>query len=1163
MRLKNIRLSGFKSFVEPTDISLPGTFSCIVGPNGCGKSNIVDAVRWVIGESSSRHLRSASMAEVIFNGSADHKPLSRAAVELLLDNSDGTYGGAYARYAEILVRREVHREGESQYSINGARCRRRDVVDIFLGTGLGPHSYAIIEQGMIARMVDARPEELRVLLEEAAGVSRYRERRREAERRIRGTRQNLERLEDLLEELASRLRRLKQQSGAAERYARYRERERRARADLAALQVRACLVRMEILQRELRERQNRVEEATAALRAHEKEIEGLRQRRDTGSDQLNRAQAALYEINADAVRAEEAIRSRKERDAQLLETFAATARSAEQLQEQISTDRLQLEDWGARIAELDAGRAAREREREAAGTALEAAQAAVKECGERRDAAREHDLQTAHRLEQCRSRSELLEAESGQLAAQIAQWETAPAKPQDPAPAREYTAARKRCEKLELALHTAVQALEKSRTESEAAAEHRRQARALFEQCRGRSQALELLLGQQQEGTGSEVLDAWLEKLSLADARPLSQVLQVDAGWEMAVELALGGDGAALCVDELSGLAARLSAPAPEAVEFVQCGAAGEPGPSRDWTPLVQYVRGPFPLSPLLDGVYAAADSAAALEIWPQLRVGEAVVCPEGLWLAPGRVRVAGEAAGGLQLRAVLEDAARAQDEAEKQLVAAEREFTRSEGARQTAQDKHEKQRQALDAALRRAEVLAERQQRWQQSHEQRAQMQEMIEGARKRREQLGEELVQLHEARKEADRALAESTVARNRVEAEQAELEQQRAAAQREFTACEEALQEARLEGEGLAARRQEVERRVAHFERQLEETRARHQEMQGGLEQSEEPLQEMREDLDRQLAQRAGAEEKLKKARAELAATEEKQRAAENARDEQAHTIEGLRDELEQARLQAAAVERERDTTVEKITELGLAAETVLEELPEDAQEEELEREVQRLQHRIERIGPVNLAAAEEYQAEAERREHLDKQYSELDQTLSLLEKSIRDIDRETRRLFQETFTRVNEGLEAVFPRLFGGGRAQLEMEDTDPLQSGIRMMARPPGKRNTGVQQLSGGEKTLAALALILAIFRLNPAPFCILDEVDAPLDDANILRFVQLVREICEQVQIICVTHNKITMEDAQHLIGVTMVERGVSRVVSVDIAEAQRLAEPALQQAAG
>jgi len=318
-----------------------------------------------------------------------------------------------------------------------------------------------------------------------------------------------------------------------------------------------------------------------------------------------------------------------------------------------------------------------------------------------------------------------------------------------------------------------------------------------------------------------------------------------------------------------------------------------------------------------------------------------------------------------------------------------------------------------------------------------------------------------------------------------------------------------------------------------------------------------------LDRPGQRRAGAEAKLERARGARAATEEEQRAAENARDEQAHAIEALRDELEQTRLQAAAVERERDAAADKIAELGLEAETVLAELPADVQEETLEREVQRLQTRIERIGPVNLAAAEEYQAEAERREHLDQQYSELDQTLALLEKSIRDIDRETRRLFQETFTRVNEGLDAVFPRLFGGGKAQLEMEDNDPLQSGIRMMARPPGKRNTGVQQLSGGEKTLAALALILAIFRLNPAPFCVLDEVDAPLDDANILRFVKLVREICAQVQIVCVTHNKITMEDAEHLIGVTMAERGVSRVVSVDIAQAERMAEPAAEQAVG
>ena len=1170
MHLKRIKLAGFKSFVDPTSVPFPGNLVAVVGPNGCGKSNIIDAVRWVLGESSARHLRGEAMADVIFNGSSARRPVAQASVELIFDNSDGRVGGPYASFAEIAVRRQVSRDGQSVYYLNGSRCRRKDITDLFLGTGLGPRSYAIIEQGTISRLVEARPEELRLFLEEAAGVSKYKERRRETELRLRHARENLARLEDLRQELEDRLRSLERQARIAERYKALKAEEREVEGQLLALRWRALREEVVAREREAAARETALEGARARLRSVEARLEVARQAHERAGEGFQAAQARVYEAGARVARLEESLRHARESRARQARELEAVRRELAEAGGHQEADRARI---AALEEELAGGRralAGLEEAEAVAARALEEAEAAMQAW---REAWEAHGREEAvwrrvveverariqHREEQLQAleaRQGRLEAEAGELDTAALEEELAEAGAGLEAADREVEALGRKVETARCRVHEARQRARELRERLEA-------ARAELHQVRGRCASLEAFL-EEALGTGREGRRAWLRRHGLEGVLPLAQRVEVEPGWERAVEAALGRALEAFCVPDLEALLEALAAAEGEELVLVaettdeaSRGASG----TVEGSTLLARVRGPAALRSLLAGVHGAEDLAEARALLARLGPGATVVTREGLRLGVGWASGGGrrdEASSVLLRRRVLEEL----EERARRLEARAAELARALEAALEAAREAEEGRERAGAELR--------------------ELQERRAHLRAHRERLGERLAQ----RRARARALEEE---RRTLAAEQQRLEEDLAAARRRLDALLEegeaharrrealqgrrerlvqALEEARREAVArrearhaeavrvgglstqLAATREGLER----VERRLAGLEARRAELEAALASGEAPLEAQARELDALLAERQAAEEGLRQAREGLEGAAQALRDLEGERAEAERAVDAAREALGQARLALEGVRVRLQGVAEQLAAAGHEPRDLLGTLPDGAGEGAWEERLAELRQRIQRLGAVNLAAIEDYREHLQRKEYLDGQHADLSEALSTLEAAIRRIDRETRQRFRETFEKVDAGFRRLFPRLFGGGEASLVTTGDDLLEAGVAVMARPPGKRNSTIHLLSGGEKALTAVALVFALFELNPAPFCMLDEVDAPLDDANVGRFGELLREMSSRVQLVVVTHNKQTMEMADHLVGVTMQEPGVSRLVAVDLDEAVAMA---------
>ncbi len=1165
MRLSTIKLAGFKSFVDPTVLHLPSDLVGIVGPNGCGKSNIIDAVRWVMGESSARSLRGETMSDVIFNGSASRKPVGQASIELVFDNSQGRLGGPWAGYGEIAIRRLVSRDGQSSYFLNGVRCRRRDIADIFLGTGLGPRSYAIIEQGMISRVIEARPEELRVFLEEAAGISKYKDRRHETETRIRHTRDNLDRLNDVREELGRQLQHLQRQARAAEQYRELRAGERRLRAELLTLRWRSLCAEIEDRDRELRQQETALEAVLAEQRRLEAGLEAGRVRRLELNERFNDAQGRYYRAGADISRLEQFLhhqrdlRRRREDDSRQIEAALA------QVEAQWDADQRQRDELAAVLAatepelartltaEVDASAALT-----AAETALREGQATWEAFGQRRaEAQRQVDVERTRiehwerQLLQGERRLERLRFEAASLADAEFESEIADLNAAERAAAETLRHAQQ-------ALMDAEAGLAATEDARRRVGQVAREARDRLQTGRGRLASLHAL----QEaalGRHDDELGHWLRARGLAEAPRLAERLEVEPGWESAVEAALAGWLDAVCVTDLDG-------PASAVAELGQ-GRLTLFEPPPDLPPaapeaaaLAARVRAPWPLAGLLDGVRVAASLTEALAQRADLREGETVVTPEGVrcgrrWLRLARGGDDGVLAREREIRRL--EAALAEDAAA--LEQGEAESERLRGRQRDLEQQRREAQQAVNqghrdhaaaqgrsnAALARSEQtrarraalvgeIAELESQGEQDREQvelaRARLEEALlaleslgaeqEELSARREQLREEL---RNCRDRADGARQE--VSRRSVALETARAR---------FIAAEQAL-------ERLAGQRDQL---VARRERLMAE----------GAADADSNLAAAEDELAQGLERRLALEAELGEARQALEAQDAELQAGEQARGRCERQAETLRQQLEERRLATGEARIRQRNLLEQVRELASEPEALVATLPATAVESDWLAQLEQVERRIQRLGAINLAAIEEFAQVSERKQYLDAQNADLLEALATLENAMRKMDRETRTRFRETFERVNVGLGELFPRLFGGGQAHLELAGEDALDAGVTIMAKPPGKRIGSISLLSGGEKALTAVALVFAIFQLNPAPFCLLDEVDAPLDEANVGRFGALVREMAERVQFIFVTHNKATMEIAQHLAGVTMQEPGVSRLVAVDVEAAARLA---------
>ena len=1172
MRLQSIRLAGFKSFAEPTSLQLPGQLVGVVGPNGCGKSNIMDAVRWVLGESRASELRGESMQDVIFNGTTGRKPAQRASVELVFDNADHRAGGQWNQYAEIAVKRVLTRDGTSSYYLNSQPVRRRDVQDVFLGTGLGPRAYAIIGQGAISRIIESRPEELRLFLEEAAGVSKYKERRRETENRLSDTRENLTRVEDILRELSGNLEKLERQAEVAQRYTALQNDLTRAQQLWWLHKSLQCEAEQQRASEAVRAAQVQLEARSADLHHAGTELEQLRQTHYQAGEQVNQAQGLLYEAAAEVGKLEAEIRyvlESRQRTEQRLRTLHEQAAQWQQRVEQAHAEALTLQQQLAQTA-------TRWQEQDQAlaqhNQGLPALQQAVQDVRARADVQRLAVAEIQQQLRVLAAEQRGLDERQRQLEqrqtrlqqeqAGIQMPESAELERQRSAVSTAETAARD----AEAQLHDAQERLPLRETERRQAQAQSNQESARHSELVARLQALKAL--QERVKTDGK-LRPWLQKHGMQDLAALWSQVQVEHGWENALEAVLRERLGALAVSRLEMVEAFARDVPPAKLSFygpavpIRDGGAGAPLPR-----LIDKLRcGDAGLMALLSewlyGCYTASSLQEALQNREQLTPGACLVVASGH--SVGRHSVSFYAADSEQ--AGLLARAHEIDNLEREVRAQSLLAEQAREAVQRAEAAYAQDTQRL-AELRRTTLATQQQQHAAQV--QWLRLSQLAEQAQSRSTQLERDLAEVQTQLQELAQRSADGL---QRFESLDAGLGvQQEAQAEQDdaVRAAEAALQTAR-----------EQQRQL---ERTVQELAFEQRNLQGRLQQVQQSGEAARQQVE-QTSDEAGRAQAELSQLSDVAAQGGLQSALvlKTEREQTLGQRRSVYDDLT-ARLRACdeqrqRIERELDPLRHRITELQLkeqAAQLGLEQYRQHLEEAQVDRaallvdlqqpgikpdalpaEVDRLHRAIAALGAVNLAALDELGSARERQQFLDAQSADLREAMGTLEAAIRQIDSETRALLGDTFNAVNGHFGRMFPELFGGGQARLVMTGEEVLDSGVQVFAQPPGKKNQTIQLLSGGEKALTAIALVFAIFQLNPAPFCLLDEVDAPLDEANTERYAKLVAGMSKVTQFLFISHNKIAMEMAQQLIGVTMQEQGVSRVVAVDMESALALAQTA------
>lgn len=1167
MRLAKIKISGFKSFVDPTTIAFPSNLVGVVGPNGCGKSNVIDATRWVMGEASAKYLRGDTKTDVIFNGSNARKPVGKASAELIFDNSDGSLGGEFANYSEIAIRRELTRDGNSQYYLNNTKCRRRDITDIFLGTGLGPRSYAIIEQGTISRMIEAKPEELRVYLEEAAGISKYKERRRETENRIRHTRENLERLTDVREELDKQLRRLNQQAKTAEKYKLFKIDEQKLKGELLTLRWHALDQQVGQQDDVLTQHDTQVEASMAALRKVEAEIEAEREVFTQRNDSLNKIQGQFYALGADIARLEQDIRYKQENLDRQTREREQLEYSLQEITGHLGRDSDEMSSLNTALAELVPALERAKQQEQSCKEALAAAEAEqgtwqgewealqteISTLSQTTEVERMRIAGLDNNQQQVLQRRERLLAEAEQLEPETLEEQIAVSSEALELLNEQLTGGQERVVSLR-------EQLQQARQDIQQQTQTLNQLRSNLRQTEGRKASLEAL---QQAALGQDVVSQnvkdWLTSHGLEQQPRLAQSITVEAGWETAVETVLGDFVEAVTLNDLS-LATRANQQLDQPLQVV----TEQPSADAMKGSLLAKVSGAKGAASLLSHVLVADDLASALDMLDSLAPNASVVTKDGIWLGVGWLRL-NKQTGTAQATDSLLMRETALRECQEELASLEQQVTEAESAQ----------------SARQAELAATEQQHTeaQQSHNQNVRQQAQQESDTRRLQNQAQQIRQRQQNIQteiaDCDQRLAQDTdtvkAARQTLEAaletlataeqRRQQLSTQRDAAQQRLNearaAASAAVQNAHNLALQLETRKSSQHSKASNIERlndQQQQLSERLATLQESLAEGDEPIVHMQELLERRLEERASEEASLTEARQLASQSENRQRELAGQRQQAEQAVQAARQGAENIRLQRQEIAVRRQTIVEQMTELDVDFKSVLQALPDDAEVQAWDEQLQSIQRKIERLGAINLAAIEEYEQQSERKEHLDAQNADLLEALETLENAIRKIDRETRTRFTDTFDRVNQGLGRIFPRMFGGGHAKLAKTDDDPLTTGVMIQAQPPGKRNSSISQLSGGEKALTAAALVFAIFELNPAPFCMLDEVDAPLDDANAGRLAEQIREMSKTVQFVFITHNKITMDLAEQLCGVTMREPGVSRLVAVDVDEAMKLA---------
>jgi chromosome segregation protein len=1165
-------LSGFKSFVDPTNFQVPGQLVGVVGPNGCGKSNIIDAVRWVLGESKASELRGESMQDVIFNGSTHRKPAGRSSVELVFDNNAGKAAGQWGQYAEIAVKRTLTRDGTSTYYINGQPVRRRDIQDIFLGTGLGPRAYAIIGQGMISRIIESRPEELRVFLEEAAGVSKYKERRRETENRLHDTRENLLRVEDILRELNTNLEKLEGQAAVATKFHQLQADQEEKQKLLWLLRKVEAENEQKKYFREVEQAQNDLEEQTAKLRNVELSLEQMRQSHFAAGDRLHTAQGALYQTNAEIGSLEAKIKFAIESRTRLQSQLATLTAQRDQWQrqsseygEQISEAEFTLEELGAKVEEAQMMAEQKAESLPMLEQAWKEAQTRSTESRSRiMQAQQQLELESAHQrnanniLNGLAVRRERLQQEKNGLSlpdsAHLSNLRL------------QLEEKQQALEEQNFILEEALEQQPKLEQERQEAQQQVNTETAANAQLEARLNALRQL--QERVQTQGKVTP-WLQKHELESLPRLWQKLNIEAGWEQALESVLRERTSALQMSNIEWAKAFFSDAPPAKLALFAPSTAVPPAPveAPGLKPFLNLLKLNDPglrglLQDWLHNVYIADDAAEAFADRGKLPAGGKIITRQGHVITQGSVRfyaADSEQDGMLGRQQEIDNITkqlRAQqmlaDEARSRSVRAEAavsDLTRRLG-------EYRAKLQSLQSSVHTLQIEV-------------VKLSEIEARFNQRSTQIETDLAEISAQEEEQTQIKLESEEKFEQLDMELGNLQGTHEDGQTDFMQKEQRLADAREALRDLERSAQEVQfaektqrSKIEEFRRNIATANAQVAQVTESLEAGRMELEELEsgeshEGLQELLERRTSQEKDLSDARHELDQIAQQMRMFEEGRMSTERALQPQRDKIMEMQLKEQAARLNQEQFAAQLAEVQADEAALSEKLHPDMKASYLQGEVTRLTNAISMLGAVNLAALDELATASERKNFLDSQNADLTEAINTLEDAITKIDKETRDLLQDTFDRVNGHFSELFPILFGGGQAKLIMTGDEILDSGVQVMAQPPGKKNATIHLLSGGEKALTATALVFSMFRLNPAPFCLLDEVDAPLDDANTERFCRMVKRMSEHTQFLFISHNKIAMEMANQLIGVTMQEQGVSRIVAVDMESAANFASEA------
>ncbi|MDH1690905.1 chromosome segregation protein SMC [Acinetobacter junii] len=1141
MRLSSLKLSGFKSFADSTTLHFKANRTAVVGPNGCGKSNVIDAIRWVMGESNARQLRGGSMQDVIFTGTSKRKPVGVASVELRFDNTYGKLGGAYNAYNELAVRRQVTREGKSEYFLNGTRCRRRDITDIFLGTGLGPRSYAVIEQGMINRLVDAKPEEMRVFIEEAAGVSRYQARRRETLQHLEHTEQNLARLEDIAAELKSQLRTLKRQSEAAIQYKTLENQIRTLKIEILSFQANQS----QKLQQEYTVEMNELGERFKLVRSESHTIEhdleatsALFQRLIQQSSPLQhewqQAEKKLAELKMTLEQKQSLFQQNSSSLIQLEQQKLQTKERLQLSELQVETLTAQYDEQSEALVELEQQTQSTEHHFSDLQAQQKQAQQQFEQIKTQVDQQQQKKLQMAAQIEQLaknvqriEQQKQTLQNQSNQIRAQVQDDEQA------------------QLEQLQQQLQQEIILLE---TEIE---QFQQNAKILQDQ-------------QQQDKANLQSLKTEIQVL-LAEQKNLNQLLakqspkQNQNAVRLMQSLRLTTQGKAHAVIIEKFLAKWLQAQLIESGQTFHEDVARQLKSSTQQKIQIQQLRRlndfiEAPQSSLWAHVAVADDLTIALSYQSDLIHAQSILTLDGYhvgadWVIALHYDEDSQSAQGMLSHQVrLEEIEQQLAEMQPQLLELENQFSIQQQTlqqqqqhlqqQQQSQKQKQKELQQLDVQIAKLQSTAQAfvlQQ--QQLADQLKQLDLQLEEDAMQRDDLE---IDLHALAIKLEAVLPNYKTLQFQVESLNEQLDEQ-----------QQQLTQQQQQREVLRQQTSQANQHIELLEKDISFLKTQYRQIIEQIEQAKkfvDPIQLELPNLESQFQEQFQQTEKLQKNwnewQLELNQVQEKQQQLTEQRHQAQQKDEQVREQLEQKRLAWQAAKSDREHYLEQLKELNSEPVSDL-----SIEIKEHQQKLEKAQQQFEKIGAVNLAASQEYEEVSQRFDELSHQMQDLQNTVDQLKDAMKSIDQETRKLFMTTFDQVNQELQVLFPKVFNGGEATLSLEDD--WQSGVKLMARPPGKRNSSLALLSGGEKALTALALVFAIFRLNPAPFCVLDEVDAPLDDANVQRYCNLVKELSEQVQFIYITHNKLAMTMATDLLGVTMPEPGTSKLVTVDLEQAK------------